>query len=301
VSSLFEEYAERTSIYCYTADREAYRVFDAGKTRLAVGKARFTSDITRESAVLTFGVLHFGDHNLNCGVGDYQGEEKLEALVQEVSGTFARADFLEIIRILDRHFRTSTYSLKSLFRDEQRRVLGMILEPTLLETETAYRQLYERYAPLLRFLKDSGVPPPRALSIALEFSLNASLRRAFEGEELDFPVIEPLLEEARTLDVALDAATLEFAVRRSIERMAQRLFDRPNELPLLRRLETAVRLAQVLPFEVNLWKVQNVCYDLFTRAYPDFRKRAAEGNEQAQEWVQHFTALGERLRVRVPQ
>ena len=48
ISSVFEEYPEDTKIFCYTAKSEKYNRMEAGKLRLATGKAEITSDITLE-------------------------------------------------------------------------------------------------------------------------------------------------------------------------------------------------------------------------------------------------------------
>ena len=69
MSSLFESYADNTRIYSYSVENKDYRLKRSGKMRLAIGKARFTSEITQDSEMLMFGVLHFGDHNLHGGVG----------------------------------------------------------------------------------------------------------------------------------------------------------------------------------------------------------------------------------------
>ena len=67
-------------IFCYTVDREDFRLSEAGNAKLAVGRIRMTSEITRNSATLSFAVLHFGDHNLCGGVREFQGEEAYEAM-----------------------------------------------------------------------------------------------------------------------------------------------------------------------------------------------------------------------------
>ena len=102
------------------------------------------STITRESSTLSFGVLHFGDHNVNAGVRDYQGEEEYQIMLHELTRTCSTADFPELIRFLDKHFMTSMYSIKNLFQDEQRKVLDSILESALSEIEAAYYQVYEQ-------------------------------------------------------------------------------------------------------------------------------------------------------------
>src|SRR4051812_24024308 len=49
ISSLFEAYPDDTALYCYSIQRQDYQVLEAGKLRLALGRAIFTSDVTQES------------------------------------------------------------------------------------------------------------------------------------------------------------------------------------------------------------------------------------------------------------
>ena len=49
VSSLFEEYGQKTRIYCYDVGRMEYRTSRQGKLRVVLGQASVTSEITWES------------------------------------------------------------------------------------------------------------------------------------------------------------------------------------------------------------------------------------------------------------
>ncbi|MCI0455130.1 MAG: DUF3536 domain-containing protein [Candidatus Dadabacteria bacterium] len=299
VSSLFEEYPERTKIYCYTSDREDYQSFETGKAKLIVGRVKMTSEITGESDLLSFGVLHFGDHNVNGGIRKFQGEETYKTRVKELSDAFKRADFPDVIRLLDKHFGESTYSLRSLFRDEQRKILNLLFESTLTEAEAIYRQLYERSAPMMRFLTDLHIPSPKAFYTAAEFVLNSNLRRAFESEKIDLERIQTLLEEVRLEGVTLDAETLEYTLRRRIERLAELFFANPTDLSLLEALGTSLDLTRSLPFLVNLWKPQNAYYKMLKTVYPEILKQAERGDKSARVWISKFTSLGEILSIRV--
>ena len=155
-------------------------------------------------------------------------DAEYEKLIAEATAAFSRADIPEVIRAFDRGFGVDTYSLKSLFRDEQRSILSQILISTLDEAEAAYRQLYEHHAPLMRFLIDLKTPLPKAFRTTAEYALNSHLRRAF-SDELDAGRIRSLLEEARLGGVDLDATTLEYTLRKTIERMAGRLREDPDE------------------------------------------------------------------------
>jgi hypothetical protein len=296
ISSVFNSYPEETRIYCYTARRTDFRAADAGKLKLVIGRASFTSEITLETGELAFGVLHFGDHNLHGGVRALS-ETQYEKLFSEATAAFSRADIPDVIRAFDRGFGADTYSLKSLFRDEQRTILSRILISSLDEAEAVYRQLYEHQAPLMRFLTDLKTPLPKAFRTTAEYALNSHLRRAF-SDDLDIERIHSLLEEARLGGVDLDATTLEYTLRKTIERLAQRVRENPTDPTELGDLRAAIELTEELPFPVTLWTVQNVAYDLLKDIYPSMNERAAT-EEETRVWVEHFRVFAHKLSLRM--
>jgi alpha-amylase/alpha-mannosidase (GH57 family) len=299
VSSLFEEYTRAARIFCYETDREDYQVAEAGRAKLAVGRARLTSEVTRESSLVDFAVLHFGDHNLKAGVQENQSEESYRSLIETATSAFKRGDFTETIHVIGEYFGESTYSLRSLFRDEQRKILDVIEQASLANVEGVYRQIYEHNAPLLRFLKDLGIPPPKVLADVAEFFLNVSLRRRFEDDELDVELIRAILEKAQWVGVALDAATLEMEIRQRIEGIAGRLALEPAHLPRLIELDEAVDLVLSLPFEVNLHEIQNIGHEILRSALPRIEEEARQGDKRALGWVDRFTSLCDKLWLRV--
>ena len=292
ISSLFETGASK---YCYSIDPSDYRTQAAGHTQLVVGKANICSRITQECEQLTFSVLHMGDHTLSAGVRRFQGDESYAGTVEELTRAFSRGDIPGVIRGLDRHFGGTVYTLKSLFRDEQRRIVDRILESTLEESEASLRSLYERHAPLMRFLSDMNVPRPKALSVAAEFVLNASLRRQFQADFVDLREVRSLMEQAKEEGVQLDSAGLAYAMERKLDLLMQQLHRRPKNLGLLRKVLSLIDLLRDLPFTVNLWKVENLYFEMSRTKYPEF----AAGGTVPNEWLQDFLELGRKLRIRV--
>jgi alpha-amylase/alpha-mannosidase (GH57 family) len=299
VSSLFEPYNHETKVYCYTVNRQDYKVLNEGNTRLALGRAQVTSEITWESAQISFGVLHLGDHNLNGGVRGFLGEAEYDAMVKEITESFDRGDFSERLRIVDKHFGSATYTLNLLFRDQQQHILRLILQSALAEAEAAYRRIYERGAPLMRFVASLGMPQPNRFQIAAEFTLNAELGRLLEAETLDAEQIRALLDEMGRAGVLFDEATLEFAMRRNLEAVAAAFLENPDDMERLGMFDASVDVAAMLPFKVRLWQPQNVFHEVLLQRYEEFRSRAAGGDESAQVWVASFLALGTKLSVYV--
>jgi len=301
LSSLFEDYGEEAGVFCYRAEKKNYVMEEAGKSRVALGRTKLTSEITWESARFCFGVLHWGDHNMSCCVKGCDPEEPFDPIVEDVSESFARADFTDTLQVLEKHFGPSTYSLRSMFRDEKRKILDVVLEATLTDAEAIYRQLYEYNTPLIRFLSNLDNPPPSSLHYAAEFVLNLSLRRAFEAEKLDFEHIHDLLDEARLAGVSFDATTLEMIIRKRIEGFAVLLFRFKGieDTPMLQELEATISLLDHLPFQVNVWKVQNICFQMLnSENFAHLQEKAEKGHEEAGEVVERFFSLCQKLHIR---
>src|SRR5947207_9835153 len=190
-----------------------------GKSQLIVGHAEISSRITLESSHVTFGVLHLGDHNLTAGVRKYLSPDVYQQLIAEASLAFSRADIPQLIRLLDRHFAGVSYSLKSLFRDEQRRILDSILHHTLGDVEANFRSIYEHHAPLIRFLNDVNVPQPKVLAVTSEVVLNSNLAHCFEAEYLDLQRINMLLDQAQAERISLNREGLAYALEKNLSQM----------------------------------------------------------------------------------
>lgn len=300
VSSLFDNYPPNANVYCYNIDRKFAQKQKSGHAKVALGRIRVTSQITHESTVLSYGVLHFGDHNLNGGVREYRSPEAYQTLMKEVSEAFGHADLPQIIRLLDHHFGGTTYSLRSLFRDEQRRILQPIIAATMHEAEAENRQIYEDHAPMMRFLTDLGIPLPPVFRLSAEVVLNSDLRHAVETENLDLPLINSLIEEGRRWNVNIDSDRLCYDLKKVFTRQIDRFRTNPADDGLLRRLESLAAFVRTTGLTVDLWKVQNVYWEMLSSTFPAFDERAVLGDENARNWVNRFLSLGDKLWFRVP-
>ncbi|MDQ2710861.1 MAG: DUF3536 domain-containing protein [Acidobacteriota bacterium] len=299
ISSLFAPYGERTDIFSYAVKRLDYHTADAGKMRMAIGQAKFTSKVTQESEVLSFWVVHFGDHNVAGGVKKVDGSASYQEMLESITDSFGQVDIPEVVRLLDKRFGERTYSLRSLFRDEQRRIVRIILSGTVAEAEGAYLQLYEHHAASMRFITSLGTPMPREFSAAVEYALNSFLRRACSAEELDGERIRSLLREARASNITLDSTTLEFLLRHKLEAISRRLAADPSVLETLMDMSKTLKVIKQMPFPVSLWSAQNDVYAIQNGVYGRAHNRAKSGDAKAQAWVDSYLQLSELLSIRV--
>jgi alpha-amylase/alpha-mannosidase (GH57 family) len=291
VSSLFEEYGDTADIYCYEIGREAYYKSLAGPAKLAVGKIGVRSRILEESEKLAFCVFHLGSHSLYGGVRTFLGEDTFQVMKNEISDTFESGAFADIMRLMDTHFGMHTYSLRDLFRDEQRKIIELVISSTLEEFETAYRQMYYNSRTLMGFLDEAGMPIPKAFYAAAEFTLNLEMKKAL-GEDPDVEQIEEILLQIKKWDIPVSAVDLEFAARHGIEAMMKRLYAGPENLSLLITIGRVIALLKQLPVDMHVWETQNVFYRMAKTTYREMSARAVAGDQNAAAWADEFRSLG---------
>ncbi len=284
ISSVFTSYPDQTDLFCYTVRRLEYGVETSGRGRLAIGKAHICSKITEEQETVVFAVLHFGDQNISAAVKRHKPED--EGLYEEFarSARFAviQADFPEVIRGFDRYFAGTSYSIRSLFRDEQQRIMELILKPRLQRVEASLASIYEDQASLLHFLSQTGLQRPAALTVAATFAINAGLRRALEANPIDAIQLRIYLGLAQSDKVELDRQNLSYIadqqMKQAMVQLQHEVVTRGEHLTSV--LENALFVARTLselPFDRNLWQAQNIWYDVYRRLHETARQAATTG------------------------
>jgi len=276
--------------------RISYDIFTSGRGRLALGRASIASTITGEQKSFSFAVLHFGDQNITAAVKGYSEADatNFEAFAVEAAAHVLRADFPEVIRLLDRYYGHVDYSLTSLFTDEQRRIVQLILNSTLWNIESSLTTIYEDHASLLHYLSQAGLPKPPALTLAAGFAVNAGLRRALEGDPIDQANLRSFLSLAKADQVPLETATLSYIADQRMKRAMIELQMSSGSPEMLDRALILARTLVELPFELNLWQAQNVWYEILRTSSYALTSLPPEDRPR---WERDFGELGKLLSI----
>ena len=283
--------------FCYEIKTHDYRQADSGATHVGVGRARVSSSITQEAGEFTFASIHLGDQVVHAGVRDSGSEEEYLSFSAQTLAAVSAGDFPEVFRILDRHFGEMLYSLKSLFKDEQKRIIGIILTQTLEDAEASYHAIYAKHGSMLRFLKDMDQPVPEVLSMTAAFVLNSDLKRAFATDPVDSIRISMLLEMVRREGVKMDEAGVAYAAGNALTRLMRSLQQEPRNMDLLERANILTTIVQMLPFAVDLWHAQNIFYSMLQAEYPVVSQQQ---DPASRAWLERFFALSQKLHVAAP-
>jgi alpha-amylase/alpha-mannosidase (GH57 family) len=296
IRSLFDETHaahEPSSVFSYEVTRQVHEFHASGRARLLTGRAHVCSLLTRRQQTLDYAVLHFGDQNLSAAVRPASGRngDATQASLQfaaDARKAFLLGDLPEVVRLMDRALGASTYSLQSLFEDEQRRILDLLLARTLHDVETGLRGLHGQHTSLLRFLEQARLPQPAALRFVSEFVTTQDLYQAMEREPIQRDEVRTLLATVAAEKLSVDKDKLVFLASRRAKqsllqvqitfRMARaatkaRLLSREHGEEASIALERAIAVVEtlrLLPVELNLWQAQN----LWHQVWQEYRTKA---------------------------
>ncbi len=138
ISSIFRSYPENGELFCFDVHRDSHEIFNSGRGRVALGRARVSLP------------HHRGERRTSASPSSISATRtspppsspttpptptELAAFATfstEIGNAMRRANLPEVIRLIDHFFGGMAYSLTSLFADEQHRILNTILNRTAL-------------------------------------------------------------------------------------------------------------------------------------------------------------------------
>jgi len=287
ISSFFDGYKQCDSVYSYRADLHEVKIDESGKLKLAFGAARITSRLTQAILDFNFAVLHAGGHNLCAGI--CQMDDSFSRFVEPLQRLMPRSDFTQCCQAFESYFGEQTYSLRSLFCDERRRIVGQLVDSTLADIDQLYSDVCEHHAALIGFLRELHMPLPPILRVSCEFAMTNAMRRCI-SEKIDFAGARTLLRTAAQNGVTMDAS-IKSTLRQRLNGLMNSWAKDPLNIDALAELDELASLMREQPSEADLWRAQNIFYEL-TAGLTSFKLDDFDA-----QWLVHLRGLATNLGV----
>ncbi len=270
ISSLFEEYPEETRIYAFTCRAQDYRRETDGRATLAVGQVRVTSEVTGESEDAAFAALHLGGADFACSLRGPLDTNGLERIRQDLFAMFGRHSITEVVRALDHHFESSSYTLRDLFLEERRRILALMTAGPRGEITQASRRLYEGSLQQMDFFREVDAHPPDVFKViaraVLQEEMEQETARLVEGQG-DAARLRGILQRAERLEVVLDLTPLQRALADAVAGWVWAV-RAGGEEDLVQRATFLLEVAESPGLSLDLWEAQNGFHRAATAAGP---------------------------------
>ncbi len=261
ISLIYNEPKPTTSVYCYDLDTLDQEVQGRGETHLAVGRLRARSRLTWNEAETSFVVLHYGGLDFHAVLRRSGSPEEYETLKKKLLETYANGSLADVTQAIVQEFEGKSHHLADLFREERRRVIGIVLQQRFQDYEQSFERLADSDEAVLKTLARLHYPIPKPLTVAAGITLDERLRREIDSADAEnAPArITQLLERGQTWDYR-PANTQ--ALARSLEKQLLKILNniKPFEnIPeLAKKAGQVLDVAQLLGISLDLWQAQNV-------------------------------------------
>ncbi len=299
ISSLFTVHPQVTRLYCYSVENEFYKKIGNGKIKAAIGKIRVASAIHGEENIISFAVVHFGDHNINGGVRIFMGDDAFLKMQNDLTAAFEQGNITEFLRLMLHHFGSNNYSLQHLFRDEQRQILRDVLSDTLQVAKFTLRTMYENNYAIMTFLQGLQHPIPPPFVIPAQLVISDQVVALFDSPSLDLEKIQALALQAEKLSIKFQLLDeIQFKVSQWITSRIETFSRHPFDTQLLEDMDRSLTVISSLHLDLNLWKAQNTYFAMSKTIYPVQTQKAQLGDLSAQRWITLFLNVGIHVHVK---
>jgi len=292
VASIFEEDPESTPVFNYTTSNDVFVRKEAGELKMVLGVTKVKSIVTLSEKRFAFAAIYMGQHNIIGNISLEMEDEKFAAAHDRLVQAFDEARLADILALMQNSFGGEKYTIWQLFRDEKRKVFNLITYQSMRDMESSLRRIYNRDYPLIMALANSDTPIPSAYRTTFAYVLNEDLVRAFESERMNVAQIERIMGDLVKWRLALeDTGKLERLAGESIFREVRRITVEGDNYKRIQRLNRVFPLLLKFSLHPNLYKSQNLYFEM----------ASANRNHQGHspEWISHFIALGDHLRVKL--
>ncbi|MGC8740695.1 MAG: DUF3536 domain-containing protein [Candidatus Sumerlaeaceae bacterium] len=272
-----------------------------GEREFLVGQMSVRSLATTEEAEFIFGAEKLSEDQIQSYVATPENR-RFDQFMTKLQVGACNAQLEKGLGSFADLFDKEPFTLRSLFRDDQRRVVYHLLSAPISQAIATMCALYNENASLMRFLAALNVPLPNVLKTMTQFVLTHKLVDALEHEDTSPDDLRASFQEARHWQLELDLERIDHAVRCALERAAARLEASPNDVANLERILAVAEIVFALPLRTNIWKAQTSFYHIVRANYRIIKARAESDKDlwEAQEWVMLCEQVAKLLRVRLP-
>ena len=281
---------------CFKTTPDIIEKWDDGKFRFIVNRSTIFSSITLDEQTFSCAAIWLSDHNITCGARFDMQKKAFQSMRNKLVGCFEKGQINEIIVGLSRYFGKNNYSLKDLFKDDQRFVLDNIVADGLKKAKDLYDIIYHDNSAMLRFMKENRVPSPKPLLSAAEIVLNMEIEQLLLAETTDLESLHKLINDSQHLSVTLDSTLIGFQASEKIAEEFNKLAQAPENLETLNNITALIRTIRELPVQLNLWQSQNVAFKIAQNQYQTIKQNI---DESSLAWVSAFAKLCDLIGIRL--
>ena len=291
ISMVYREPHERGSVYCYDIEVHDHEVRNRAATHLAVGRLLVRSRLTWNQAETSFLVIHYGGIDWHAMLRKTASVAEYDAIKNKLLQSYMTASLADVTQLATQEFKGESYHLSDLFMEEQRRVVGIVLQDRFADYQQTFERLAQMDEDVIYQLGRMRYPIPRSMRIAATVSYDRQVLRdiveASNGEGVTR--IKNLLDRGKVWGYQPDKDEFRQALQRRLRVVLESL--RPDaDLPTVTsQAGQLLETASMLGITLDLWRPQNQLLEAYDAM--------EEGKSLTPPLREAFAKLAERLSI----
>jgi len=273
LSSLYNNYQDEETIYCYSTQQLDYQKQQIGSLTLTIGQVCLTSNITWEKGHFIFAVLHLGGWDFHCCIQPFSSRLAYSQMKEELFLMLKQTSIVDLILTMSRLFGNKSFDLKHLFAEERLSIMQKLTTTTKKRLDQLYTQVYrDNYSILLAFQRDE-VPIPQELQVAAEVAISYRCLKVIETINTNHPsldILDSYLTDLETIANEADYLRCKLEIpkgKKTLENLILSCLQQILSSQRVDTLETDIQLIDKLikigkQLRLNLWldKAQETYY-----------------------------------------
>jgi hypothetical protein len=246
----------------------SHRREQRGHAALSTALLTVTSLATGRRNHLAVAAVHLGGLDVYGSVSYHRSEESFRRAERRLWQEFPTVPIPRLLRLVAEVLPGGEFGFEQLLGDGVQEFVGAVFSNLRTRFREQYARLYHDHRRVLEMLVAAGYALPRELRAAAELTLASEIERLLAGAGTDpgvFAWIRATIDLARTQGYGLDLVPVCEAVTAGLIEAASKACFSLAEADAA-AVEGWLQLADDLGVEVDLLRVQELVYDLATRA-----------------------------------
>ena len=302
LSSLYQDFEDEESVYCYTIKKEAYKKVQKGSSTFVVGHIEIQSKITLQKSNVMFALMQYSGGDFHCAIKEYSDDFEFNKIKTNLIKTFLMNPLTEIIRAMDECFGKEYFTLKDIFIEERRKILQILLKGKLEKFSQTYQVMYDEGKGSIYHLQGLGLKIPDEFKISAAYALSHKFNDivVHSGGFLDEDSIQQATDinyEAKKIDIQLDKSP-------SNKIFSKKILQNINRLVHSFEIQQADVLLEIfdsinkLELQIDISEAQNIYFSKIYHKIGDIIE-SGTANKRAsnKKFIEMLLEIGENLNI----
>ena len=302
LSSLYQDFEDEESVYCYTIKKEAYKKVQKGSSTFVVGHIEIQSKITLQKSNVMFALMQYSGGDFHCAIKEYSDDFEFNKIKTNLIKTFLMNPLTEIIRAMDECFGKEYFTLKDIFIEERRKILQILLKGKLEKFSQTYQVMYDEGKGSIYHLQGLGLKIPDEFKISAAYALSHKFNDivVHSGGFLDDDSIQQAMDinyEAKKIDIQLDKTP-------SNKIFSKKILQNINRLVHSFEIQQADVLLEIfdsinkLELQIDISEAQNIYFSKIYHKIGDIIE-SGTANKRAsnKKFIEMLLEIGENLNI----